>query len=103
MGERLCNSPHNTTARSSGRQIQAGETAVVLVIFALLIYITPQPLLSQFGRADDGVPRFFIVMACMLIARRITAQHFAAGLANAEMHPLTVDPNALLTTKHWIV
>ena len=40
--------------------------------------------------------RRFIVLAGMLIRRRVAAQHFAAVLADAQMHPPTADFDALL-------
>jgi hypothetical protein len=44
-----------------------------------------------------------IVMTGVLMFRRVTAQHLATGLANAEMHPATIDAKALFTAKHGIV
>jgi len=39
----------------------------------------------------------------MLMFRSVTAQHFAAALTNAEMHPATIDLDTFLTTKYGVI
>lgn len=49
------------------------------------------------------MPGFCVVLTGMLMFGGVAAQHFTAGLANPQMHPTTIDPNALFTAKGWIV
>ena len=58
--------------------------------------VTPAPVLTRLERADDRMVRGVIVLAGVSILRIVAAAYVTAGPAQAQMHPLITERQALL-------
>jgi len=69
--------------------INASGTLNALILCKGIVFRTPKPSFARLCGGDNGVAGFVLVMAHVLAGGIIAAERYAAGLAGAQVHPLT--------------
>src|SRR5450755_1134182 len=82
-----------------GARRAAARSAAEIDDERLVVDKAPAPVLARFERAHDRMPGLARVAAGVPVRRGVAAPDLAARQAEAQMHPLAADLQALLTAR----